>query len=397
MPPTPVHPVFAAGTTTVFEVFSGLARETGAINLGQGFPDHGEPQSVIDAARDALTNRSNQYPPLMGVPELRQAVADHDARFYGLDLDPATEVMITAGATEALAVAILTLVQPGDEVVTFEPMYDSYAPMVRRAGGTVRPIRLSGTDWALDRAALATAFGPRTRAVILNNPMNPTGKLYTDDELSEIARLCQQHDAVVIADEVYEHLAFDNRRFRPMMCLPGMRDRTVRIGSAGKTFSLTGWKIGYICAAPALMNALARCHQFVNFTIPPALQYGVAEGLALGDDFFQELAHRMGAKRDKLAAVLAGLGISVNSCAGTYFLIADISPLARNDEDDVAFATRITREAGVAAIPLSPFFENDPPRNLLRFCFCKKDDILDAAERRLNAYFSTANAQGSHA
>lgn len=391
--PSPVHPVFAAGATTVFEVFSGLARDTGAINLGQGFPDHGEPESVITAARNALTERSNQYPPMMGVPELRRAVADHAARFYGLDLDPTTEVMVTSGATEALAVAILTLVQPGDEVVTFEPMYDSYAPIVRRAGGVIRPVRLTGADWAMDRAALAAAFGPKTRAVILNNPMNPTGKLYSDDELTEIARLCQKFDAVVIADEVYEHLVFDNHRFRPMMCLPGMRERTVRIGSAGKTFSLTGWKVGYISAAPALMGPLARCHQFITFTTPPALQYGVAEGLSLEDTYFHDLARRMGAKRDKLAAALAGLGLSVNNCTGTYFLIADISPLARAGEDDVAFATRMTREAGVAAIPLSAFFETDPPRNLLRFCFCKKDDILDTAVDRLNTYFKAQDTR----
>ncbi len=391
--PSPVHPVFAAGATTVFEVFSGLARDTGTINLGQGFPDHGEPESVIAAARNALTERSNQYPPMMGVPELRRAVADHAARFYGLDLDPTTEVMVTSGATEALAVAILTLVQPGDEVVTFEPMYDSYAPIVRRAGGVIRPVRLTGADWALDRAALAAAFGPKTRAVILNNPMNPTGKLYSDDELTEIARLCQKFDAVVIADEVYEHLVFDNHRFRPMMCLPGMRERTVRIGSAGKTFSLTGWKVGYISAAPALMGPLARCHQFITFTTPPALQYGVAEGLSLEDTYFHDLARRMGAKRDKLAAALAGLGLSVNNCTGTYFLIADISPLARAGEDDVAFATRMTREAGGAAIPLSAFFETNQPRNLLRFCFCKKDDILDTAVDRLNTYFKAQDTR----
>ncbi len=385
------HPVFTEGGTTVFEVFSALARETGAINLGQGFPDHGEPAEVIAAAADALAGRSNQYPPMLGVPELRRAVAAHARRFYGLDVDPTAEVMVTSGATEALAAAILAYVRPGDEVVTFEPMYDSYAPMVRRAGGRVVPVRLAGPDWAVDIAALEAAFGPRTRAVIVNNPMNPTGKLFADAELAAIARLCVRHDAVAIADEVYEHLLFDDRRFTPLISVPGMRARTVRVGSAGKTFSLTGWKVGYVTAAPEVLGPVARCHQFLTFTTPPALQYGVAHGLGLPDAFFAELAARMGRKRDLLAGALRSVGLAVNACAGTYFLIADISPVA-NGEDDVAFAMRLAREAGVAAIPVSAFYAADPPRNLLRFCFCKTDEVLEEAVRRLAAWFGRGAA-----
>jgi N-succinyldiaminopimelate aminotransferase len=381
------HPVFAEGGTTVFEVFSGLARETGAVNLGQGFPDHGEPEDVIAAARAAFSEHSNQYPPMMGVPELRRAVADHARRFYGLDVDPMREVMVTSGATEALTAAILTFIQPGDEVVTFEPMYDSYAPMIRRAGGIVRPVRLAAPDWSVDEEALAAAFGPRTRAIIVNNPMNPTGKLFSAAEMSAIARLCNRFDAIAIADEVYEHLVFDNQRFTPLIAVPSMRERTVRVGSAGKTFSLTGWKVGYITAAPELLGPLSRCHQFLTFTTPPALQYGVAHGLAMTDEYFTGLTRRMNAKRDLLARALSGIGLALGACAGTYFLIADIGGLAKPGEDDVAFAMRLTREAGVACIPVSAFFERDPPRNLVRFCFCKTDETLNEATRRLIRHF----------
>jgi N-succinyldiaminopimelate aminotransferase len=381
------HPVFAKGGTTVFEVFSVLARETGAINLGQGFPDHGEPEEVIAAARAAFSERSNQYPPMMGVPELRRAVADHARRFYGLDVDPMREVMVTSGATEALTAAILTFVQPDDEVVTFEPMYDSYGPMIRHAGGIVRPVRLSAPDWSVDEDALAAAFGPRTRAIIVNNPMNPNGKLFSARELSAIARLCQKFDAVAIADEVYEHLVFDNQRFTPLITVPGMRERTIRVGSAGKTFSLTGWKVGYITAAPDLLTPLSRCHQFLTFSTPPSLQYGVAHGLTMKDDYFQGLTRRMNDKRDLLVRALSGIGLNLGVCAGTYFLIADIGVLAKPGEDDVAFATRLTREAGVASIPVSAFFGRDPPRNLIRFCFCKTDETLNEAARRLTGHF----------
>lgn len=381
------HPVFAAGKTTVFEVFSSLARETGAINLGQGFPDHGEPVEVIAAAADALQNQSNQYPPLMGLPELRDAVAAHEKRFYNLDVDAGSEVMIALGATEALAAAILAYVQPGDEVVTFEPMYDSYGPIIRRASGTVVPVRLAGPDWAVNRDALAAAFGPRTRAVIVNNPMNPTGKLFTDDELTAVANLCVRHNAVAICDEVYEHIVFGGKCFTPLIAFPGMRERTIRIGSAGKTFSLTGWKVGYAIGAPEVLGPVARCHQFLTFTIPPALQYGVAHGLRLPDEFFAELASRMERKRDLLATALRNVGLTVNACDGTYFLITDISEVA-NGEDDMAFAKRLTREAGVVAIPVSAFYENDPPTNMVRFCFCKKDEVMEEGARRLAGYFA---------
>lgn len=384
------HPVFAQGGTTVFEVFSALARETGAINLGQGFPDHGEPEEVIAAAAAALHEKSNQYPPMMGIPELRSAVADHARRFYGLDIDAAREVMVTSGATEALSAAILTFVRPGDEVVTFEPMYDSYAPMIRRAGGIVRTLRLAAPDWRLDEAALAGVFGPRTRAVIVNNPMNPTGKLFSASELSAIAAACVKYDAIAIADEVYEHLTFDEQPFTPLMAVPGMRERTLRIGSAGKTFSLTGWKVGYITATPDLLQPVSRCHQFLTFTTPPCLQYGVAHGLALGDAYFIGLVRRMRAKRDRLAQALEGIGLTLGACAGTYFLIADIGGLATKGEDDTAFAMRLAREAGVICIPVSAFYDKDPPRNLVRFCFCKSDAVLDEAISCLTRHFGAA-------
>jgi aspartate/methionine/tyrosine aminotransferase len=395
MTETRAHPVFAQGGTTVFEVFSALARDTGAINLGQGFPDHGEPHEVIAAAARALHEKSNQYPPMMGVPELRRAVAAHAVRFYGLAVDAPTEVLVTSGATEALTACILAFVKPGDEVVTFEPMYDSYAPMIRRAGGVVRPVRLAAPDWALDEKSLAAAFGPRTCAVIVNNPMNPTGKLFSDHELAMIARTCEKFDVLAIADEVYEHLVFDNRRFTPLMAVPGMRARTLRVGSAGKTFSLTGWKVGYITAAPELLGPVARCHQFLTFTTPPCLQYGVAEGLALGDEYFDGLARRMNDKRDRLAHALTAIGLRVSACAGTYFLIADIGGLARAGEDDTAFARRMTRDAGVVCIPVSAFYDKDPPCGLVRFCFCKSDAVLDEAISRLTRHFGPRPTGGS--
>ncbi|HEY8369338.1 MAG TPA: aminotransferase [Thermodesulfobacteriota bacterium] len=381
--------IFAKGGTTVFEVMSRLAREHDAVNLGQGFPDEGWPPELLRAAADAVLEGWNQYPPMMGLPELREAVAAHDRRFYGLDVDPAREVLVTSGATEALAASILAYVDPGDEVVVFEPLYDSYLPMIRRAGGVPRLVRLEPPDWRLDRARLAAAFGPRTRAVLLNNPMNPTGKLFTPEELAAVAELVVRHDAVAIADEVYEHIVFDGRRFTPLIAMPGMRDRTIRIASAGKTFSLTGWKVGYVTASPERLAPVARCHQFVVFTTPPNLQTAVARGLGLPDAYFEDLARRMQAKRDYLAAHLERIGFSVLPAAGAYFLSASFERL-RPDLDDVAFCRLLVEEAGVALIPVSAFYDADPPRTLVRFCVCKKDSLLEEAVARLTRYFRRA-------
>ncbi|MSO71723.1 MAG: aminotransferase [Alphaproteobacteria bacterium] len=390
--------IFASGGTTVFEVMSGLAREHGAINLGQGFPDEPGPDSVIAVAVMALTEQSNQYPPMMGIPELRQAVAAHNRRFYSLEVDWRQEVLVTSGATEALAASILGLVSPGDEVVLIEPLYDSYLPIVRLAGGIPRLVRLEPPDWRLPRAALAGAFGPRTKLLILNSPMNPCGKVFQREELGFLAGLLARHDTVALCDEVYEHLVFDGAGHLPLMCLPEMRERCVRIGSAGKTFSMTGWKVGYVTAPPALLSPIAKAHQFLVFTTPPNLQHAVAAGLALDDTYFAGLAQRMQAKRDRLTQGLARLGFDPRPSAGTYFLNAGFAKLG-HDADDVSFCRRLTIEAGVAAIPVSAFYAESGPRDHVRFCICKQDSVLDAAVERLERYFTrghrlTASAGG---
>ncbi len=377
----PTNPIFTGLPTTIFEVMSGLARETGAINLGQGFPDLDGPEEVRRAAAEAFIAGPNQYPPMMGLPVLRQAVAAINKRFYGLDVDWATEVMVTSGATEALADAILGLVRPGDEVVLIEPLYDSYLPIVRQAGGIPKPVRIAPPTWELDPEALAAAFSDKTKAILINTPMNPAGKVFSRAELELIAGLCLKHDAVIISDEVYEHLVFDGGRHLSPMQIPGLRDRVVRIGSAGKTFSLTGWKVGYVTAAPALMEPIAKAHQFVTFTTPPALQVAVAHGLAFGDDYFDGFVADLQGKRDRLSNGLAALGFTVLPSAGTFFVTTDTGPLGI--DDDAEACLRMTREAGVAAVPLSAFYVSDPPKRFIRFCFSKRDEVLDEAVSRL--------------
>jgi N-succinyldiaminopimelate aminotransferase len=384
----PTNPLFTGLPTTIFEVMSRLAAETGAINLGQGFPDVDGPEEIRRAAAEALLAGPNQYPSMMGVPELRQAVAAANRRFYGLDVDWRTEVMVTSGATEAICDAIFGLVEPGDEVVLIEPLYDCYLPMVRQAGGIPRLVRITPPGWEIDADALAAAFGPRTKAVLLNTPMNPAGKVFTREELALVAELCIRHDAYVIADEVYEHLVFDGRRHVSPMQLPGMRDRVVRIGSAGKTFALTGWKIGYVTAAPHLLGPIAKAHQFVTFTTPPDLQHAVALGLGFADDYFEDFVAGLEAKRDRLSAGLSDLGFKVLPTAGTYFVTTDLGPLGMADDREACLA--MTRDGGVAAVPLSAFYGSDPPTDHIRFCFCKKDDVLDAALERLGRYLRRA-------
>jgi aspartate/methionine/tyrosine aminotransferase len=373
--------------TTIFEVMSRLAREHGAVNLGQGFPDGNGPDDVRAAAARALEDRPNQYPPMMGLPELRQAVAAHARRFYRLDVDGEREVLVTSGATEALAACLLGLLDPGDEAVLFEPLYDSYLPMVERAGAVARRVRVEPPDWRVDRAALAAAFSPRTKLVLLNTPMNPTGKVWTDDELAAVAELTAAHDAFAVCDEVYEHLVFDGRRHAPLMALPGMRERTARIGSAGKTFSLTGWKVGYVTAAPDMLAPIARAHQFLTFTTPPNLQAAVAYGLSKADDYFAGLTAGMQAGRDRLRAGLERLGFAVADCQGTYFLTVDVRSVGFSGSD-LDFCTAIAREARVAAIPYSAFYAERPPEGQVRFAFCKPAAMLDEAVARLGEWLA---------
>ena len=387
----PGNAILSACGTTVFEVMSRLAREHDAINLGHGFPDGNGPDDVREAAASALENRPNQYPPMLGVPELRQAVAAYNARFYGLDVDWQSEVMVTSGATEALAASLFGLINPGDEVVLIEPLYDSYLPIVRRAGGVPRLVRLEPPDWSLPRNALANAFGPKTKLIVLNSPMNPTGKVFSRAELDFIAELLVRHDAYAVCDEVYEHLSFGDAAHLPLMLADGMRQRCVRIGSAGKTFSLTGWKVGYVTAAANLLAPIAKSHQFLTFTTPPNLQYAVAYGLAKDDAYFAGLAADMEAKRGRLAGALTTIGFDVLPCQGTYFLTAGYSRLGY-DDDDAAFCRHITLEAGVAAIPVSAFYAAEPERRHVRFCFCKDDPVLDEAASRLARLFSHAPA-----
>jgi aspartate/methionine/tyrosine aminotransferase len=378
-----MNPIFADLPTTVFEVMSRLARETGAVNLGQGFPDDPGPEDVRRRAAEAVVEGWNQYPPMMGLPELRSAVASHYHRWQGLDLDPEAEVMVTSGATEAIAGALLALIEPGDEVVLFEPMYDAYLPLVRRAGGVPRFVTLQPPHFRLTEEALAAAFTERTRVVLFNNPLNPTATVFPEEDLALLARFCIRHDAVAVCDEVWEHVVFDGLRHRPLMALEGMRERTVKIGSAGKIFNLTGWKVGLVCAAPPLMRVLAKAHQFLTFTTPPNLQAAVAYGLAKDDAYFEGLRSDLARSRDRFAAGLSDLGFRVIPAQGTYFLNIDIAPLG--EADDEAFCRRLVMEHGVAAIPVSAFYASGSVRTVVRFCFAKRDATLDAALERLSA------------
>lgn len=364
--------------TTIFEEMSRLAREHQAVNLGQGFPDDPGPLDVREKAAEAVISGWNQYPPMMGLPELRNAVAAHYARWQGLDLDPEREIMVTSGATEALAGALLALIEPGDEVVLFEPMYDAYLPLVRRAGGVPRFVTLQPPHFALTEEALAAAFSPKTKVVLFNNPLNPTGTVFPDAQLDLLAKFCARFDAIALCDEVWEHIVFDGLRHAPLIAREGMRERTVKIGSAGKIFNLTGWKVGFVCAQPAILKTLAKAHQFLTFTTPPNLQAAVAYGLAKEDAFFEGLRADLQRSRDRFAAGLARLGFSVIPTQGTYFLNIDTG-----GEDDVAFCRRLVTEHGVAAIPVSAFYAQGAVRNVVRFCFAKRDETLDAALERL--------------
>ena len=370
-----MNPLFEGLGTSIFTTMSGLAVEHGAVNLGQGFPDFGWPDDVVTRAADALRTGSNQYAPMRGLPALREAVAAHYAEHHNIHYS-ADEVTVTSGATEALAAAILALVSPGDEVVLFQPLYDAYVPMVRRAGGVPRFVRLAPPEWRITAAALDDAVTDRTRLVIFNNPHNPTARLFDAAELALVAAACVRADAVLLTDEVWEHVVLDGRRFTPMAALPGMAERTVKVGSAGKIFSLTGWKVGWICAPERLMRPIANAHQFLAFATPPNLQAAVAYGLGKDEDYFSDMRNHFAEARDLLAAGLAGIGYRTLASEGTYFLCVDLAA-SGIAADDRAFCERAVREAGVAAIPLSPFYEDAPVTSVIRLCFAKQRNTIE--------------------
>ena len=377
----PMNPIFAGLTTSVFETMSARARETNSINLGQGFPDDPGPLDVRQKAADAVINGWNQYPPMMGLPELRQAIARHYRHWQGLALDWEREVMVTSGATEALAGAMMSLIAPGDEVVLFQPLYDAYLPLVLRAGGVPRFVKLSPPHWRFDEAALMEAFSDRTKLVLFNNPQNPAAVVYGREDMELLASFCIRHDAIALCDEGWEHVVFDGRRHVSMLSIDGMRDRTVKIGSAGKIFSLTGWKVGLVAACPDLMKVLAKAHQYITFTTPPNLQAAVAYGLDKQDDYFETMRAGMMRSRDRFTKGLIERGFSVLPSEGTYFLAVDLAPLG--EDDDLAFCQRLIENNGVAAIPMSAFYANDAVRTTVRFCFAKRDETLDEALKRL--------------
>ena len=377
-----MNPVFSQLPTSIFEHMSALARAHEAVNLGQGFPDFGWPEAVLEKAAEAVRTGSNQYPPMRGIPELREAVSVYYRRHQGLDVE-VDQVTITSGATEALADAIIALIAPDDEVLLFQPLYDAYLPIVLRAGGKPRFVRLSPPDWRITEEALAGAFTEHTRLVIFNNPHNPTSRMFTREELALLAEYCVRHDSIVLSDEVWEHVVFDGREHLPLSTLPGMADRTVKVGSAGKIFSLTGWKVGWMVAPPDLAPALAKAHQFVTFTTPPSLQAAVAFGLNEAMAEVDETGRAFAVSRNRLASGLEAAGFVPLPAEGTYFLSIDLAA-SGIAADDVAFCERAVREAGVAAIPISAFYAEAPVRNVVRLCFAKKDETLDIGIDRLS-------------
>ncbi|MGZ8764483.1 MAG: pyridoxal phosphate-dependent aminotransferase [Acidimicrobiia bacterium] len=367
--------------TTVFAEMSALALETGSINLGQGFPDTDGPAEVADSAVAAIRAGHNQYPPGIGIPELRAAIVRHQHHWYGLDYDPDDEVLVTAGATEAIAAALLSLCEPDDEVLTFEPYYDSYAACIAMAGARNRVVQLRAPDFRFDPAELAAAITPRTRIVLLNSPHNPTGKVFDRSELEVIARVCIEHDLIAITDEVYEHIVFEGMHI-PLATLPGMRDRTLVISSGGKTFSFTGWKVGWVCGPPALVRAVRTAKQFLTYVNAGPLQYGIATGLDLADVVFSDLADDLRVKRDRLADGLDAAGLKVFPSSGTYFLTVDIRSIGA--ADGVAFCRSLPERCGVVAVPNVVFYDDiDAGRPFVRFTCCKRLDVIDEAVVRL--------------
>jgi aspartate/methionine/tyrosine aminotransferase len=376
-----MNPLFANMPVNVFTRMSALAARHGAVNLGQGFPDFGWPDDVVARAADALTTGSNQYAPMPGLAELRQAVADHYRLHQALDVEPES-VIVTSGATEALAATLMALIEPGDEVLLFQPLYDAYVPQVLRSGGVPRFVRLAPPDWRITREALAAAFTPRTRIVVFNNPHNPSSRVFGREELGLLADACVRHGAIALTDEVWEHVVFDGRVHIPLSSLPGMAERTVKVGSAGKIFSLTGWKVGWVVAPPPLAGAISKAHQFLTFATAPNLQAAVAHGLAKEAGWFEGMRRDFGAARDLLVSSLRQEGFATLAAEGTYFVGIDL-PASGIDLDDVQFCELAVREAGVAAIPLSAFYAENPVTSVVRLCFAKKPETLVAGVERM--------------
>ena len=371
-----MNPIYQNMKTSVFERMSLLAAKHGAVNLGQGFPDFGWPDEILEAAARALKEDSNQYPPSRGLPALREAVAGHYRRHHNLEL-AADNICVTSGATEALGAAILATVEPGDEVLIFTPAYDSYAPMIRRAGGIPREIALRPPAWRIEPEALEAAMTPKTRAILFNNPHNPTRRLFESEELKALSGVANEHDLIVISDEVWEHVLLDGEEFTPLPALPGMTERTIKIGSAGKIFSLTGWKVGWMAAPPVLTGVVARAHQFLTFATAPNLQAAVALGLDRGDAWIKPMRRRFTRARDRMTEGLRAAGYEVLHPASTYFLCVDLQTSGIS-MDDESFAVAAVERAGVAVVPLSAFAEDEPARHLVRLCFGKKDETIDA-------------------
>ncbi|MFZ1489568.1 MAG: pyridoxal phosphate-dependent aminotransferase [Ilumatobacteraceae bacterium] len=373
--------------TTIFAEMSALAASTGAVNLGQGFPDYDGPREVLDAAIAAISEGQNQYPPGIGVPVLREAICEHQQRFYGLTYDADTEVLVTTGATEALAGALLGLLDTGDEVVLLQPMYDSYQACIALAGALTRPVTLRPPAYALDPDELRAAITPKTKLILLNSPHNPTGSVLSTDELQAVADLAVEHDLIVVTDEVYEHITFDGVRHVPLATLPGMRERTLVISSGGKTFNTTGWKVGWICGPAALVAAARTTKQFLTYVSAGPFQPAIAAGLKLPDAYFGELAADLQSKRDRLVRGLDEAGFVVFEPQGTYFVTVDIRPLAP-DGDGFAFCRRLPESCGVVGVPNVVFYDRAyqaEGRHLVRFAFCKRHELIDEAVSRLKA------------
>ncbi|HEY3841687.1 MAG TPA: aminotransferase class I/II-fold pyridoxal phosphate-dependent enzyme [Acidimicrobiales bacterium] len=389
---TPAPPPYLAGrlrrfTTTVFSEMSELATATGSLNLGQGFPDTDGPAELAEVAMEAIAAGRNQYPPSAGLPELRAAVAEHQAAWYGLAFDPDDEVLVTTGATEAVAATMLALCEPGDEVVMFEPSYDSYAACASMAGATPRLVRLHAPDWSFNPDELRAAVGPRTRFILLNSPHNPTGKVFGPDELALVAELCAAHDILAVTDEVYEHLIFEGTHV-PLATLPGMAERTVSISSGGKTFSFTGWKVGWVTARPALISAVRAAKQFLTYTSGAPFQLAIARGLTAEPALLNRPGALLAAKRDLFCDGLASLGYTVHRPAATYFATTDITAVAPG-LSALEFCRALPERCGVVAIPSSVFYDPDDPgagRTLVRWAFCKRDAVLEEALSRLTSW-----------
>lgn len=379
-PPLPDN-AFSRLGTTIFSVMSALALEHNAVNLGQGFPDEDGPLSIREAAARALIDGPNQYPPMPGLPVLRQALARHAKRHYDLDFDWQSEIVVTSGATEALTDCLLGLLMPGDEAILIDPAYDSYRPIIDAIGARAVGVKLDEDGWRLPLAAIDAAVTAKTKLILINSPHNPSGRVFSRAELEGLADIVRRRNLLLICDEVYEHLTFDGVPHIPLITLPGMRERTVRVGSAGKIFSFTGWKIGWIIGPASLISPIMKAHQFVTFTTSPALQIGVAHGLDHEQEWYLDFPRQLAKRRDSLVAGLNAAGWRTMPCEGTYFVTADFRPLS--NANDVDFARALTIGGGVTTIPLSVFYGSDGPTHFVRFAFCKKQATIDAALTRL--------------